>query len=193
MNDQQTEKLRLLSLITLSSSPKTLTYTTLLSDLSLPTTQALEALAIKAIYLGLLSAKLDPLAQHIAVFSVAPLRDVPLSQIPVLIQTLEEWDGRCGDVLKEIDAQIAQVKADARARRKREKRAEELFEKEMEKALSEFVEKVGGGGGDEMDVDVAVGGAGGVRLGRSGPKEAQSGGRKVKASASGYGRKLGGS
>ncbi|KAH0541731.1 hypothetical protein FGG08_003823 [Glutinoglossum americanum] len=106
----QSHKLRQLTLLPLSRSPKTLTYPHLLSALSLPNTRILEDLIISAIYAGLLTAKLNTQSQHLEVSSVAPLRDVPPHGISAMQATLLEWEGRCEGVLRDIEFQIREVR-----------------------------------------------------------------------------------
>ncbi|KAL8694611.1 MAG: hypothetical protein Q9218_000793 [Villophora microphyllina] len=171
----QAHKLRQLSLLSLSSSPSTLTYSHLQSALSLPSVRALEDLVISAVYAGLITAKLDPRSQRVDVSSVSPLRDLRPGKVPQLISTLNTWDARCVLVLEELETQVAEVKAKALERRKREQRDEAAVEKlvaQSEKGKTRSQDERGkaggkrgaqeavgdrgplnGDGSDEMDLD----------------------------------------
>ncbi|KAI9771141.1 MAG: hypothetical protein M1840_002492 [Geoglossum simile] len=119
LNQSQEHKLRQLTLLPLSRSPQTLTYSHLLSALSLPTTRILEDLIISAIYAGLLTAKLDTHSQRVEVSSVAPLRDIPPNGVPAMQATLLEWESRCDAVLSDIELQIREVRRRAAERKAR--------------------------------------------------------------------------
>ncbi|PGH27322.1 hypothetical protein AJ80_01032 [Polytolypa hystricis UAMH7299] len=123
LNEAQTEKLRLLSFLTLSTTHVPLTYATLMKSLSLPDHATLEALVTKAIYSSLITARLSPTTAPpiVHVTSTAPLRDVRPQHVAGMISVLTEWQGRCGSVIGGIEAEIAKIKADAERRRAREK------------------------------------------------------------------------
>lgn len=188
LSDPQSNKLRQLTLLTLSTSPTTLTYPSLLTALSLPTTRQLEDLVISSIYAGLLSAKLDTLAQRIDVSSVSPLRDLRPNSIPTMISVLEDWDSRCVDVLGELEERVMDVRRKAAEQRKRELENEKAVEKAMgeDGGRGKAVGKRGArdeengteGGGDVMDVDEGAG--------RGRPRNAKRGGRFA-----GIGKKMG--
>jgi len=121
LNDAQTLKLRQLSLLTHARDPKNLTYKRLVQLLGLGGgVKELEGLVISAIYAGLLHATLDPYNQRVCVSSTAPLRDVDPESIPCLIETLQEWSGRCSATLSGLEKQIAMIKAEALRRHKEE-------------------------------------------------------------------------
>ncbi|KAJ5125529.1 hypothetical protein N7526_007706 [Penicillium atrosanguineum] len=81
---EQTLKLRLLSLLSLSATVKPLTYQSLMTALSLSSTAELESLVTTAIYASLISARLSPATTPptVNVTSVAPLRDVRPQSLP---------------------------------------------------------------------------------------------------------------
>lgn len=137
LTDAQAYKLRQLSLLSLSASPSTLTYTHLLTALSLPSTRALEDLVISTIYAGLLVAKLDTKSQRVDVSSVSPLRDLPPARVPQLLSTLDTWNARCVSVLDDLETQIKDVRQKALERKKREQRDETAVEKLVGQALKE--------------------------------------------------------
>ena len=181
LSDVQEQKLRQLTLLSLSTSPSTLTYVHLLSELSLPTTRALEDLVISSIYAGLLTAKLDTLSQRVDVSSVAPLRDLKTGSVPRMISVLEDWDSRCVSVLAEIEGQVREIRRKAQEQKKRETEHEKAVAKRMgENEDGKGKWKRGGGEeADEMDID-----EGGRRL-----RSAKRGGGNF---LGGLGRRLGG-
>lgn len=182
LSNTQEQKLRQLTLLSLSSFPSTLTYAHLLSELSLPTTRALEDLVISSIYAGLLTAKLDTLAQRVDVSSVAPLRDLKPGSVPRMVSVLEDWDGRCVTVLREIEGQVREVRRKAQEQRKRETEHEKAVAKRMgenEDGKGKLGKRVGGEEADEMEID-----EGGRRL-----RGAKRGGGNF---LGGLGRRLGG-
>ncbi|KAL8713388.1 MAG: hypothetical protein Q9220_002587 [cf. Caloplaca sp. 1 TL-2023] len=162
LSEPQAHKLRQLTLLSLSTSPSTLTYSHLQSALSVPSVHALEDLVISSIYAGLLNAKLDTQAQRVDVSSVSPLRDLRPYCIPQLISTLDAWNARCVSVLDELETQVRDVKQKAMERRKREARDEAA----VEKALTVNREKAGfrddkGKAGGKRGAQEVVGGTGG--------------------------------
>jgi len=177
----QLQKLKILSLLPLLTSPTTLSYASLLAALDIPTIPILEALVTTAIYANLVTAHLDPLHQCVAVTSVAPLRDLAPGSVPQLSATLEAWQVRCDEVLREIEDKIETVRREAKVRSATEKGREALFEAELMKldekdgkggkrAASSVLEGGFGAddGGDAMEVDEGRGQAsrGTKRLGR---------------------------
>ena len=177
LSDVQVQKLRQLTLLSLATSPSTLSYAHLLSELSLPTTRALEDLVISSIYAGLITAKLDTLSQHVDVSSVAPLRDLRPGSVPRMVSVLEDWDSRCVSVLGEIEGQIREIRRKAQEQRKRDTEHEKAVAKKM--GDNEDGKKRGGEEAEEMDID-----EGGRRL-----RGAKRGGGNF---LSGIGRRLGG-
>ncbi len=171
LSEVQTHKLRQLSLLTLCTSPSTLSYAYLLSALSLPSIRALEDLVISNIYAGLLSAKLDTLAKRVDVSSVSPLRDLRPNSVSQMVAVLDDWDRRCAGVLWDIDAQVKEVHRKAEEVRVREIETEKALAKAMDGDGREKGKAAGkrgakdaadrdlglAEGGDEMDVDEGAG------------------------------------
>ena len=197
LSEPQSLKLRQLSLLSLSSSHATLTYTHLLSALDLPNTRALEDLVISSIYAGLITAKLDTLEKRVEVSSVAPLRDLKPNSVPQLVAILEDWNGRCVSVLSEIEGQIRDVRVRAAQRKRREAEHQAVFEKAAaEENLKDRGKAVGkrgmgdtetsggttGENGEVMEVDEVIG--------RGGQRNAKRGGKF--GPLGGLGKRLGG-
>ena len=193
----QSTKLRQLSLLSLASKPHQLTYAHLLSALSIPDVRALEDLIISAIYAGLSTAQLNPLAQRIDVSSVASVRDLPPGAVSKMIGVMEEWEQRCLGVLEELEGQVREVKIKAAEKKKRD----EILDRHFKRLVSGVPANAAGAGTaaedgktkgsvgkravgdeDEMDVDDGTGAAGGrgknakrggkmgVGFGRKGPE-----------------------
>lgn len=173
LNPEQTQKLRLLTLLTLCTTQKSLTYQTLMTSLSLPDSTALESLVTTAIYTSLIAARLSPTTTPpvVRVTSVAPLRDIRPQTVTKMISVLSEWEGRCGDVIGGIESEIAKIKAEAEKNRIREKERTSRVER-----------SVAGWDGDKDDGSSAPGGG----VGGSGGSHA-----RTKGSSSSKGSKPG--
>ncbi|KAJ4375529.1 hypothetical protein N0V86_007061 [Didymella sp. IMI 355093] len=157
LSAQQHQKLLLLSLLPLSHSHATLTYTHLQSALDLPTARALEELITTAIYAGLLTATLDPAHSRVTVTSIAPLRDLAPGSLPRLQSTLATWGTRCDAALADLEAQVDRVRRDAVEREKLRRKKERAIEVQTsdEKSTGKRGPEMRGGYGDEdaMDID----------------------------------------
>ncbi|CAI7607616.1 unnamed protein product [Penicillium viridicatum] len=154
LNTEQTLKLRLLSLLTLSTTIKPLTYSALMTALSTPTKAELESLVTKAIYASLITARLSPASNppSVNVTAVAPLRDVQPQSLPQMIANLSEWESRCGEVVSDLEAEIARVKSDAAKRAARAQAHNEALEEAVKRTQS--TGKKGGRRGGRLGVGV---------------------------------------
>ncbi|KAL6706436.1 hypothetical protein ACN47E_005542 [Coniothyrium glycines] len=157
LSAQQHQKLLLLSLLPLSRSHATLTYSHLLAALDLPTTRALEELITTAIYSGLITATLDPAHSLVSVTSISPLRDLAPGSIPALQTTLQTWSQRCDSALAELELQVEKVKREAvdreKVRRKKERALEAAMQTTEEKGQGNKRGLGGFGGDDAMEID----------------------------------------
>ena len=160
LSPAQHQKLLLLSLLPLAHSHSTLTYSHLMTALSLPSSRALEDLLTTAIYSSLLTATLDPAHSIVNVTSIAPLRDLAPGSLPAMQATLFAWSQRCEGALADLDAQMAAVRA-AAVRRERERRRRD---RGLEAAMAALEDKGGapkrgagfgdeGQGADAMEID----------------------------------------
>ncbi|KAH2471305.1 hypothetical protein KXV71_009491 [Aspergillus fumigatus] len=149
LSAEQALKLRLLSLLTLSATLKPLTYKTLMDALSISAPAELESLVTKAIYSSLITARLSPSSNppFVNVTSVAPLRDIKPQSLPMMISLLTQWESRCGDVISDIEAEIAKVKTNAAKRRAKEQARAALLEKALASADGSAKDVTGGGSG----------------------------------------------
>lgn len=127
LNQAQHNKLRELSLLTYAKFPHNLTYDKLMELLLIKDVAELEEVVMNAIYNGLIHGRLDPHGQRVNITSVAPLRDVSKTDIPTLQETLKEWSDRCTSTLSDLEKQIALVKAEAVARKKKENEWEHFY------------------------------------------------------------------
>ncbi|CAI6339334.1 unnamed protein product [Periconia digitata] len=187
LSAQQHQKLLLLSLLPLSHSHETLTYTSLLAALDLPTTRSLEELITSAIYAGLLTATLDPAHSLVAVTSVAPLRDLAPGSLPAMQAALASWSNRCDAALLDLEARVAEVRKAAidreKTRRKKE-RVQEVAMMSMEEKGGQKRSVSGLGDEDIMDIDQESGSGRTFRGAKRGP------GGSFGGTFSGLGRRL---
>ncbi|KAH2708974.1 hypothetical protein KXV24_000612 [Aspergillus fumigatus] len=126
-----------------------LTYKTLMDALSISAPAELESLVTKAIYSSLITARLSPASNppFVNVTSVAPLRDIKPQSLPMMISLLTQWESRCGDVISDIEAEIAKVKTNAAKRRAKEQARAALLEKALASADGSAKDVTGGGSG----------------------------------------------
>ncbi|GAB1200822.1 hypothetical protein APSETT444_010202 [Aspergillus pseudonomiae] len=97
------------------------------------TPSELESLVTTAIYSSLITARLSPATNPptINVTSVAPLRDVKPQSLTTMISILTQWETRCGDVISDIEAEIAKIKTDSAKRRAKEQARSVLIEQTL--------------------------------------------------------------
>lgn len=116
--------------------------------LSLSTTAELESLVTTAIYANLISARLSPASTPptVNVTSVAPLRDVQPQSLPKMVSLLTEWQSRCGEVVTDLEAEIARVKADAQKRHAKEQAYQERLEDAVQRRQAEIAREGGNTG-----------------------------------------------
>lgn len=156
LSEAQKKKLQLLSLLPLSHSHSTLTYSALQSALDLSSTRELEQLITTAIYSGLLTGTLDPANQRLTVTSISPLRDLAPGSIPQLQSALAQWSDRCDSAVEELEAEVAAIKKAAVDREKLRRKKEEAkaaLEEEYGGAKRSFQND-----DDAMDIDESSGG-----------------------------------
>lgn len=174
LTDAQSSKLRLLTLLTLAArSPTNLTYPVLQRSLSLDSSFELEQLVTEAIYNNLLTSTLDPHQQVVIVSSVAPLRDLAPGSVPGMVVQLEAWAARCEGVLKGLETEMEQIKAQSREKARQESIKAKQVERATEQAEKEgFMKQASSRGasdfeGEAMDVDETAGnGRGGKKRGK---------------------------
>ena len=144
LNDAQAFKLRQLTLLTLSSSPKTpLTYPNLLKALSLDSPSALENLITTSIYSDLITARLSPTSTPATVHitSVAPFRDLRPMSIPSLLSILSTWSSRCDNVISDLESQIASIRRAATTRQKLAKKRKEIVDEALNESAADLAKR----------------------------------------------------
>lgn len=137
LNQQQTNKLRQLSFLTLARNPENLGYANLMSELGLEEQHELENLFISIVYAGLVDGTLDPYHQRVVVKSISSLRDLEPNSIPNMIKTLGTWSSRCASTLKDLDQHLVCIKAEALRRH----RYESAWASEFDRLTSESTPK----------------------------------------------------
>ena len=115
----QETKLRQLTILSLAASSTPLTYSNLLTSLSLPSAAALETLVTQSIYASLLTARLSPTSNPplIHITSVAPLRDLRPLSLPEYANVLAVWQSRCDSVINNLEENIKAIRNQAAARK----------------------------------------------------------------------------
>lgn len=105
--------------------------------------------------------------------AVAPLRDVQPQSLPKMISLLTEWEARCGEVITDLEAEIARIKTDAAKRHAKEQSHQILLEEALQRQAASPLEDAGVTAGLR-----SRGGKPGLNAGRRG---AGSGGNKREA------------
>lgn len=129
--------------------------------LSISNPADLESLVTTAIYSSLLTARLSPASSPptVNVTSVAPLRDVKPQSLSKMISVLADWESRCGGVISDIEAEIANIKANAEKEKVKERARATAFEKALNECTSDKGLETGPAG--RMSRKMARYGAGG--------------------------------
>lgn len=122
LSPEQLKKLKQLTLVSLASSSKVLTYDHMLAELEIKNTRELEDLIIESIYLGLLNGKMDARAKVLEVSS-AMGRDLAPGKLGEMINVLTNWTANSESLLLGIEEQ---VRAIAELREQKKKRADEI-------------------------------------------------------------------
>ncbi|CAM9408530.1 unnamed protein product [Phaeothamnion confervicola] len=158
LTDAQREKLRMLTIVSLGRSQKTVKYAELQRMLDIDNVRQLEDIVIETIYAGLIQGKLD---QHAALLKVkyAMARDVRQEDLPALAARLEAWQHavmRAEDALRQGAALAARrLATDANLR------ADVLTQVEAAKRNLAKGTGSGGGGGAPSSDEAGYGGFGG--------------------------------
>ncbi|CAG8487804.1 9223_t:CDS:2 [Ambispora leptoticha] len=178
----QLNKLKHLSIVSLSEESRIIPYDILLQYLDISNVRELEDLIIEAIYQDVIKGKLDQKKKQLEI-EYTMGRDLRPGQIDHMLQVLAAWSQTSEEILKTIEAKIQHVK-EAAAANKIEK---EKYEAELEKARKnvKVTKNSGGtldhGGMDQMDImaggieqfhshEYADENSRGTRVGKRGPK-----------------------
>ena len=173
LNAKQVEKLKQLSVVTLSSSSKAtkeskrvLSYEILLQKLKLNSVRELEDFLIeKVISPGLVKGAMN---QRLSVFevhsSIGRDPDRRKGRVEEMLKTMREWKETCDDALRDIENRIVETKTDLAME---EIRKVDLQRKQEEAEKRASANAGGGGAVVEEEVDVAMkeesGSAGGTK------------------------------
>jgi len=179
LNAKQVEKLKQLSVVTLSSSSlstttttatkeskRVLSYEILLQKLKLNSVRELEDFLIeKVISPGLVKGAMN---QRLSVFevhsSIGRDPDRQKGRVEEMLKTMREWKETCDDALRDIENQIVETKTDLAMG---EMRKVDLQRKQEEAEKRATANACGGGAVVEEEVDVAMkeesGSAGGTK------------------------------
>lgn len=157
LNDQQTLKLRQLSIVTMAREKnKVVSYDDLSQELGLSDVRALEDVIIETIYAGLVSGKMDQKAKLFRV-SRAAARDVAVEDVPAMAAKLKRW-AQTADLLVAALDRNRQLGEDARREKKeRDERLEDAVDKLQKSINKDDMDNrlYAGGGGtvESMDID----------------------------------------
>eukprot|EP00456_Euglypha_rotunda_P089827 TRINITY_DN9340_c0_g1_i3.p1 TRINITY_DN9340_c0_g1~~TRINITY_DN9340_c0_g1_i3.p1 ORF type:complete len:221 (+),score=39.69 TRINITY_DN9340_c0_g1_i3:2-664(+) len=102
----QTEKLKQLTLVSLASKTKTLSYSTLIESLELKDVRELEDLIIDTVYIGLVKGKLDQKKQVFEVeFAIG--RDIGPTDVAQMMATITAWSKAAEELMAQLDKSMA--------------------------------------------------------------------------------------
>jgi COP9 signalosome complex subunit 7 len=108
-------KLKLLSLVTLSSQSKILKYDSLLEYLDIPNVRELEDLLINAIYQNIIHGKLDQRNKQVDI-EYTMSRDLEAKQIIYIKNILSNWLNTSETVIEKLDQEIARIDKEVSAK-----------------------------------------------------------------------------
>lgn len=117
LSEAQASKLKMLSVVTLSSKSKLISYDELMREIEISSVREVEDLLIRCIYGGLIEGKLDQQLKQLSVHNAAG-RDIHPSEISSMLETLATWHDTSLAVLSSLDGNMQAYKAqcdDARA------------------------------------------------------------------------------
>jgi len=105
LTELQAIKLKQLTILSLAAKQKVIPFSTLQSEVDIvaENQRSLEDLIIDTMYLGLLTGKLDQIHQILRVKSVAA-RDVKISELDDLINTLNSWKSKFGILMNNLQS-----------------------------------------------------------------------------------------
>lgn len=167
-NEKQEEKLKQLSVASLSYETKVLSYEILMQQLHLNSVRELEDFLIeKVISPGIVKGQMN---QELSVFEVFSAigrdPDRKSGRVEKMLATVREWKRTCDDALRDIENQIVETKTDLAMEDLRKVEVTRKQE-EAERRASANVSGGGGSGGIEEEVDAAIkeesGSAGGTK------------------------------
>lgn len=82
------------------------------------------------------------------VTAVAPLRDVQPQSLPKMVSVLTEWEARCGEVVLDLEGEIARVKENTRKRHAENQEYQKLLEDAVKRRQAAANSNLDGAGDD---------------------------------------------
>lgn len=160
LNDVQVRKLRQLSIVTLSSRQKRLSYNDLKEELGIYDVRELEDLILDTIYLGLVGGKLDSMNEFLCVdFAIG--RDVSAGDMDEIQRVLSAWQMKAESLVEAIDRKVnearGRIQVDAMERAAFNARVRDLQDEIAKLTMKEEV------GGRKRDFGRGGGGGGKAR------------------------------
>ncbi|KAJ2056729.1 COP9 signalosome complex subunit 7a [Coemansia sp. S146] len=120
LTERQLEKLKHLSLVSLASVLKVLSYDDLIRELDCAHEQQMEDLVIDTIYKGLLSAKLDQQRRLVEVEFVVG-RDVRRGDLQAIYDSLDKWSAVCEKELNTLTVGVNTAEQELVSKRAKER------------------------------------------------------------------------
>lgn len=114
LNEAQTVKIKQLTVVSMASAKKTLSYAELQARLDITEVRALEDLVISCFYAGIVEGKLNQRSQQLHV-SNAMGRDVRAEDIDAMVAKLTAWRARSVGIMGALERRMADVKGSHKA------------------------------------------------------------------------------
>ncbi|CAG8509869.1 8209_t:CDS:2, partial [Paraglomus brasilianum] len=152
LDNAQLNKLKHLSIVSLSETTRTIPYSRLLEYLDIPNVRELEDLIIEAIYQGVVKGKLDQKKKQLGV-EYTMGRDLRPGQIDQMLKVLADWSTTSEEMLKAIDDKIVEIR-DAQTANKLER---EEYEREVERSRKEVTKSSKNSDRGPSDMDIMTG------------------------------------
>ena len=112
LSDAQATKLKKLTVVSIASQSKKLSYDVLQREVEMHSVREVEDLLIECMYGGLLQGRLDQAAKTIDVFSCAP-RDVHPDELEGMSETLLQWHSSAVGLMASVNEQLSRFKTHA--------------------------------------------------------------------------------
>jgi len=136
LNPAQTTKLKHLSIVSLASEQRILSYPRLMQSLDMPSIRELEDLIIDAIYLDILRGKLDQKEEQLEV-EYTMGRDLEPGKIEAVLAALRDWSNTTAAMLSTLDDKLAEIASATVAK----KAQQEEYENAYNTTLKDIMEK----------------------------------------------------
>lgn len=124
LNELQIKKLRLLTIATLASKSKFVSYKILQENLGLDSLRNLEDLIIEAVYADMFKGKINQKEQRVEVDFVIG-RDIQPRMIDEIITTLGSWSRNCEEAMEYLDTQSGRANVNKESKTQHRKNIEQ--------------------------------------------------------------------